>query len=126
MIYKRGSIKQKKTFALPRQWFGNAKNPFPTMCVLCAAMYRKVSQSLSGSASHSFSKIHDLLALLDFAVDIDTELEILRDDLNFLSPFAVEFRYPGETATVEESKDAVKVMRRVRRTLRTKLNLGDA
>ena len=66
------------------------------------------------------------MALLDFAVDIDTELEILRDDLNFLSPFAVEFRYPGENATVEESKDAVKVMRRVRRTLRAKLELEDA
>ena len=33
MIYKRGSIKQKKTLALLQQWFGNAKNPFPPMCV---------------------------------------------------------------------------------------------
>ena len=73
-----------------------------------------------------FPKIHDLLALLDFAVDMDADLEILRDDLNFLYPFAVEFRYPGENATVEESKKAARVMRRARRILRAKLNLGNA
>lgn len=73
-----------------------------------------------------FPKTHDLLALLDFAVDIDSDLEELRLDLNYLYPFAVEFRYPGENATVEESKQAVRAMRRVRRTLRAKLDLADA
>ena len=127
MIYKRRSIKQKKTFALPRQWFGNAKNPVPDNVCFCAQQcIEKYLKAFLVLHRIHFAKIHDLLALLDFAVDIDTELEILRDDLNFLSPFAVEFRYPGENATVEESKDAVKVMRRVRRTLRAKLELEDA
>ncbi len=72
-----------------------------------------------------FPKTHDLLALLDFAVDIGSDLEELRLDLDFLYPFAVEFRYPGDNATVDESKEAVRVMRRVRRTLREKLNLAD-
>lgn len=103
------------------------KEPVPDNVCFCAQQcIEKYLKAFLVLHRIHFPKIHDLLALLDFAVDIDTELEILRDDLNFLSPFAVEFRYPGETATVEESKDAVKVMRRVRRTLRTKLNLGDA
>ena len=73
-----------------------------------------------------FPKTHDLLALLDFAVDIDSDLEELRIDLNYLYPFAVEYRYPGENATVEESRKTVRVMRRGRRILRAKLNIGDA
>ena len=72
-----------------------------------------------------FPKIHDLLALLDFAVDLDADLEALRVDLNFLYPYAIEFRYPGENATIDESREAVRVMLRVRRTLRAKLNLAD-
>ena len=72
-----------------------------------------------------FPKVHDLEALLDFAVDIDPDLETLREDLTSLEPFAVEIRYPGQNATVEESRKAVKRMRRVRGTLRAKLGMAD-
>lgn len=100
------------------------KEPAPDNVCFCAQQC--VEKYLKAFLIHHrihFPKVHDLSALLDFAVDIDTDLERLRDDLYFLSPFAVEFRYPGENATVEESKDAVKIMRRVRLILRAKLNL---
>jgi hypothetical protein len=51
--------------------------------------------------------------------------EDFRDDLIHLEPYAVEIRYPGENATVEESKTAVRYMRRVRRALRSKLGIVD-
>lgn len=100
------------------------KEPAPDNVCFCAqqCVEKYLKAFLIRHRIH-FPKVHDLLALLDFAVDIDTDLERLRDDLYFLSPFAVEFRYPGENATVEESKDAVKIMRRVRLILRAKLNL---
>lgn len=102
------------------------KEPVPDNVCFCAQQcVKKYLKAFLVFHRIYFPKVHDLLALLDFAVDADTDREILRDDLNFLSPFAVEFRYPGENATVEESKDAVKVMRRVREVLRLKLNLKD-
>jgi HEPN domain-containing protein len=70
-----------------------------------------------------FPRTHSLQALLDLAVDIDPDLEDIRENLTYLESYAVEVRYPGENATVEESKEAVKRMKYVRRVLKTKLNL---
>ena len=72
-----------------------------------------------------FPKTHSLQALLDFVTDIDSGLTSLQDDLIRLEPYAVEIRYPGENATVEESKEAVKYMRRVRRVMRSRLGMAD-
>ncbi|MDO9289894.1 MAG: HEPN domain-containing protein [Thermodesulfovibrionales bacterium] len=62
-----------------------------------------------------FPKTHDLIELLDIAVKKDPLLDIHRQDLRILNPFSVQFRYPGESATLEESKKALKAMRRVRK-----------
>lgn len=70
-----------------------------------------------------FPRTHSLQALLDLAVDMDPDLEDIREDLIHLESYAVEIRYPGENATVEESKRAVKRMKRVRRVLKTNLGL---
>lgn len=45
------------------------------------------------------------------------------EDLSHLESYAVEVRYPGENATVEKSREAVKHMNRVRHILRTNLGL---
>ena len=103
------------------------KEPVPDNVCFCAhqCIEKYLKAFLVFHRVH-FPKIHDLLALLDFAVDMDADLEKLRPDLDFLYPYGVEFRYPGENASFEDSKNAVGVLRRVRRTLRAKLNLADA
>ena len=70
-----------------------------------------------------FPRTHSLEALLDFCADIDGSLEALRGELDSLEGYAVEIRYPGENATVEESKEAVVRMKRVRLVLRRRLGL---
>ena len=101
------------------------KEPAPDNVCFCAQQcIEKYLKAFLVLHRVHFPKIHNLLALLDFAADQDADLETLRDDLKFLYPFAIEFRYPGENATVDESIEAVRVMRRVRRTLRAKLNLA--
>lgn len=45
-----------------------------------------------------FGKIHDLVALLDQVLDLEPGWEQFREDLGYLSDFAVNFRYPGEIA----------------------------
>ena len=63
----------------------------------------------------NFPKTHDLIELLEIAIAKDPLIEVYRKDLRILNPFSVQFRYPGESATVEESVTALKTMKKVRK-----------
>jgi len=71
-------------------------------------------------------KIHALPILLDQCVEAHPLLDALRPDMVRLTVFAVEFRYPGESATIEDAKAAVAIMKRVRTELRGVLQLKQA
>lgn len=43
----------------------------------------------------SFSKTHDLSVLLNLILPVFPDLKNLSDDMELLSAFAIEFRYPG-------------------------------
>jgi hypothetical protein len=49
------------------------------------------------------------------------DLKELSDDLEWLSEFAVEFRYPGEEAVEEDAKSALAIMDRALTFLRSKI-----
>ncbi|MBW2248685.1 MAG: HEPN domain-containing protein [Deltaproteobacteria bacterium] len=68
-----------------------------------------------------FSKTHDLSVLLELALSEFSELSVLADDLEWLSAFAVEFRYPGEDALEEDAKHALAVMERALSLLKQKI-----
>jgi HEPN domain-containing protein len=70
-----------------------------------------------------FEKIHDLLVLKGLCISILPELEFHKDSLSYLNQFAVAFRYPGETASREDAKRALKIMKELRSVLRTALGL---
>jgi len=86
----------------------------------CAEKYLKACLQ---EADISFRKTHDLAELLDSALSIDPTLESLRPDLNSLSAFAVEYRYPGESAEIDEAREALERCRKVRQTVRQALSL---
>jgi len=69
-----------------------------------------------------FPKTHDLIELLEIAIKREPLLDIYRPELRILNPFSVQFRYPGESATIEESRKALKVMRRVRKFLKERFS----
>ena len=71
----------------------------------------------------SFRKIHVLDALLDLAATRDPFMEVIRQKVVRLNPFAVRVRYPGEEATTAEAKAAVALMKQLRVFLREKLSL---
>jgi HEPN domain-containing protein len=56
----------------------------------CAEKYLKARLCEAGV---TFSKIHDLVALLEQALDVEPEWETYREDLAYLSDFAIAFRY---------------------------------
>ena len=68
-----------------------------------------------------FSKTHDLSVLLDLILSEFPELNVLAEDLEWLSAFAVEFRYPGEEALEGDAKRALAIMERALSLLKQKI-----
>lgn len=86
----------------------------------CAEKYLKARLS---KAEIHFTKIHDLVALLELVLAVEPIWEDFRTDLAFLSDFAVNFRYPGESADREAATSAVKRCRVFRKAARFRLGL---
>lgn len=86
----------------------------------CAEKYLKARLEEAGIA---FGKTHDLVKLLSLALPVEPAWTVLRQDLIFLTDFAVEYRYPGSTATKAEAKEAVKRCGQVRYVLRRTFGL---
>jgi HEPN domain-containing protein len=72
-----------------------------------------------------FRPIHDLEVLLGLITPVSPDFELFRDLLLLLNDYAVDVRYPGEEATKEEARAAVKAMRAVRAFVRQKLGVTD-
>jgi hypothetical protein len=68
-------------------------------------------------------KIHDLVALLHECLPHHPLWEAMKPDLERLSQMAVKVRYPGESATREQAKGAIQMMRRCRDEIRIGLAL---
>jgi HEPN domain-containing protein len=73
-----------------------------------------------------YPKTHDLSKILDLAVSLEPIWETWRADLNLLTSFAVEYRYPGESATREDAKRAQTICRTLRTHLRESLRASEA
>lgn len=68
-------------------------------------------------------RTHDLEDLLTECILYDATLSALLPEVRLLDPYSVQFRYPGDSATVVEAKTAVETLRRIRRLMRKKLGL---
>ena len=71
-----------------------------------------------------YEKIHDLLALKELCLSSFSELELYAKSLGYLNQFAVAFRYPGESASREQAKFAVKIMKKLRLVIRRRMGLS--
>jgi HEPN domain-containing protein len=72
-----------------------------------------------------FRPIHDLEVLLNLVIPVSPDLELARDLFLLLNDYAVDVRYPGESATKEEARAAVKAVRTVRALIQQKLGITD-
>lgn len=86
----------------------------------CAEKYLKARLCEAGVA---FGKVHDLVALLDWVLDVEPSWEGYREDLAYLSAFAVTVRYPGDSADYGCALDARRRCRAFRRADRGSLGL---
>jgi HEPN domain-containing protein len=86
----------------------------------CAEKYLKARLQ---EAEMPFGRTHNLTALLDLLLPIEPLWEMLRPQLRTLTIFAVDVRYPGESADKAEAREALNLCREVRRHVRSSLGL---
>lgn len=68
-------------------------------------------------------RTHSLETLLDLIVDKVPELEQCRDRLTGLTPYSVEYRYPGVVAMPDDAEYCAETIRELRKTLRSMIKL---
>jgi HEPN domain-containing protein len=73
----------------------------------------------------SVPKTHDLSVLLELAEKKQSEFKSLQKDCNFLTYFAVRFRYPGEDPTFDDAEQAIVSCKRIRKLIRELLSQTD-
>jgi len=67
----------------------------------------------------TFPKTHDLPALLELCREFISEFEFWRELFELLNPYSVQFRYPGEEASVDEARVAIKTIKQIRSFMST-------
>ena len=106
---------------LTTEWIQKAEADFATLerevavadrpnydgiCFHAQQCIEKYLKAVLCEANITFGKTHDLVALLDTTLEINPSWESMREDLAYLSDFAVAYRYPGESADQASAQNA--------------------
>jgi HEPN domain-containing protein len=85
------------------------RNPnFDAVCFHAQQAVEKMLKAKLASMHRDIPRTHDLTQLLDLLLDAESLWESWRSSLDELVSYAVEFRYPGEMATRDMAKQALK------------------
>ena len=121
-----------------KEWIGKAEGDYfsamreyrarkhvnhDSACFHAQQCIEKYFKALLEKQGGMIRKIHALPVLLDQCAETYPFLIAMRPDMVRLSVYAVEFRYPGESASVEDAKNAISIMKRARTELRILLEL---
>jgi HEPN domain-containing protein len=102
------------------------KSPaFNAVCFHAQQCIEKYLKAVMCREAKTLAKTHDLDVLLNECLECFPLWEAMRADLKRLSRYAVQFRYPGESADRDEALMAVKTMKRCRQEIRAALGLHD-
>lgn len=100
------------------------KEPLPDgVCYHCQQSAEKYLKAYLVYKGATPTRTHDLLALVRDCAVYDPTLSTFLPLADALNPYSVQFRYPGVAATVTQAKDALAILRQLRRTLRKNLGL---
>jgi HEPN domain-containing protein len=86
----------------------------------CAEKYLKARLVEAGIY---FSKTHNLIVLHTLALTVEPSWALLQQHLRTLNVYAIDYRYPGSTASKGDAKDAIKNCREVRLAVRQAFGL---
>jgi HEPN domain-containing protein len=106
--------------------------PQPSYDLVCFHSQQCAEKYLKACLQESdifFPKTHDLPTLLDLLLSVEPVWESMRLSLKSLTAYAVEFRYPGVSATQELATQALKDCHQIKEAVRQRLEseaIGDS
>ncbi len=123
---------------LTLEWIQKAENDYaavqqlllasnPLHDIICFHVQQCIEKYLKAwlqEANIPFSKTHDLPELLDLIVPTVSIWQTWEPDFKIISTYAVDSRYPGDTATAENTQHAIRICDEVRQAVRTQLKLS--
>jgi HEPN domain-containing protein len=80
------------------------------VCFHAQQAVEKALKALLQNENVAFPKTHDLGDLLNRLLAIYPDLASLQDSLEWLTTFAVEIRYPGESAFAQDARRSLAIM----------------
>jgi len=95
------------------------------ICFHCQQAAEKYFKALLQETGLPIPYIHDLVDLLAILLAKDASLKELQEGLAELTHVAVDTRYPGKKASIQDSRSSLKLAEKVRKEIRTRLGLRD-
>lgn len=98
--------------------------PTDTICYHCHQVAEKALKGFLTYKQAKFSKLHDLIALLNQCLLKDESLEFLRDKLKALDKYYIEAKYPPDMPIdypKQEAKEAINKAKFVLKTIKNRM-----
>lgn len=92
-------------------------------CFHCQQCVEKYLKARLAEAGISFPRTHDLLKLLNLCLPVEPLWASFTKVADTMSDYAVDFRYPGQTATLTEARQSLKDCKAIRREVRLSFGL---
>jgi len=119
-----GLLRLKVTLLWRQRELSALVNPnYDAVCFHAQQCAEKYLKAFLQEANIQFPKTHDLADLLTSAISIEPTWTSMTADLNALSAFAVEYRYPGDSADLNEAQEAFEKCQNVRDEIRRSMHL---
>lgn len=96
---------------------------FDIICFHAQQCIEKYLKAWLQEANIPLLRSHDLLALLGLIVPTIPSWHAWESYLRVIAPYAVEFRYPGKSASAENTQHAVRICNEVCQAVRSELKL---
>ena len=100
------------------------KRPSPaSVCYNCQQSAEKYLKAFLLKIHGGFQQTHELDKLNQQCVKVDGTFLLLDAALQVLSPYAVKGRYPNEEITMDEAREAVALLKQIRKFILPKLEI---
>ena len=93
------------------------KPNYDAVCFRAQQCIEKYLKACLQESEIEFDKTHSLTVLLDALLAIEPSWESMRPTLTELTNYAVQYRYPGDSATKEEASKAFKDCTQIRQVV---------
>jgi HEPN domain-containing protein len=96
---------------------------YDAVCFHAQQMAEKYLKAVLQENRLAIPRTHSLIDLLALISKLDSSFLLIQTDLNILEGYAVQFRYPGHSATKLEAKEAFKATEVVRKFIKNKFGI---